>query len=186
MRYNVYVSIFYYLFIYFYLFIVMGKIIKKVCFACGGDREKGTRWKFIEIPKRKDGELVWEKLLFCDKSCKNYGKEKIKKEREKKAKEFLLNLIATAKKTATCENAVKVFFEIRKHLKKELPYWAVISLKNVFRFLLKGELKIKSENLDLEFDRPELANPWIIPAIEQSKCDHKWCGILKQKLAEKF
>ena len=103
-----------------------------------------------------------------------------------------------SKKSEGCEGATAIFFMVKKAVTNLLSrrysedYLSFLNIKVIAKMMQDedGSLNSVTKNhqqiafkYDILFSR-SYHLPWVIERIENSNCDHKWCEIVREKLAE--
>ena len=98
-----------------------------------------------------------------------------------------------SKEKEGCQGATAIFFMVRKAVKNMLlsryteDYLSFLTMKIIAEMMKVGDLNEVTERhqkVAFRYDFEMYHLPWVIEKIEDSNCDHKWCEIVREKLAE--
>ena len=111
-------------------------------------------------------------------------KRRIKEEYQKKETNFINSYIAERKKENSCESAVRAFFTLRKIVKRKVGMYQEdnITLFRMIELLKNGNLFYQDHTTNVNIDLEKFYQPWIIELISKTSCEHKWCGIIRNKI----
>ena len=110
--------------------------------------------------------------------------------------EFFKGFVESKKKEG-CEGATAIFFMVKKAVYNMLSrrysdeYLSFLNMKVIAKMMKEdgslNEVTKKHQQIAFKYDILFMRSyhlPWVIERIENSNCDHKWCEIVRDKLAE--
>ena len=98
-----------------------------------------------------------------------------------------------SKKAKGCEGATSIFFMVKKAVTNMLftrydeYYLSFLTMKIIAEMMKVGDLNSvtkKHQQVAFKYDFSIYHLPWVIERIEASSCDHKWCGIVQERITE--